>query len=94
VYIVVLNGQYTSHTITSATCRLLFSANARHHFQTNTNNYLIFEGLREVYNKITAFWDGRDSVQSGRYATPFRRNLLLPSSGQQRYYVPPKHVHI
>jgi len=42
---------------------------------------MIFEGFREVYNKITAFWDGRDNVQSGRYATLFRRNLLLPSSG-------------
>jgi len=30
---------------------------------------MIFEGFREVYSKITAFWDGRNNVQSGRYAT-------------------------
>jgi hypothetical protein len=43
---------------------------------------MIFEGFREVYNKITALWDGRDNVQSGRYATLYgSRNLLLQSSG-------------
>jgi bisphosphoglycerate-independent phosphoglycerate mutase (AlkP superfamily) len=62
---------------------------------------MIFEGFREVYNKITAFWDGRDNIQSGTYATLFRRNLLLPSSGKtatstvnQRYYVPPKNLSL
>jgi len=62
---------------------------------------MIFKGFRGVYNKITAFWDGRDNEQSGRYATLLRRKLLLPFSGQkttstleQRYYVPPKHVPI
>jgi len=30
---------------------------------------MIFKGIREVYNKINDFWDGRDSVQTGGYAT-------------------------
>jgi hypothetical protein len=62
---------------------------------------MIFDGFRGVYNRITAFWDGKNNVQSGRYATLFRRNLVLPSSGQkttstlkQRYYVPPKHLSL
>jgi hypothetical protein len=27
-----------------------------------TNTYMIFDGFREVYNRITAFWDGKRTM--------------------------------